>query len=98
MADAVPGGTPTAEPRSAPRPERLHQESRESLFTFMLFGLAGIVLILVLFATMQLYFAVQEMVRFWVAEQYVPLVNGAFYLVVIVGGVYLVLRLLRRGS
>jgi len=61
-------------------------------------GLAGIVLILVLFATVQLYFAVQEAIRYWVADQYVPLVNGAFYLLVIVGGVYLVLRVFRRGS
>lgn len=64
----------------------------------MVAGLAGIVLILVLFATMQLSFAVQEAIRYWVADQYVPLANGAFYLLVIVGGVYLVSRLIRRGS
>ncbi len=64
----------------------------------MVTGLAGIVLLLVLFATMQLYLAVQEAVRYWVADQYVPPVNGAFYLVVIAGGVYLVMRLLRKGS
>jgi len=60
-------------------------------------GLAGIILILVLFATLQLYFAVQQTIRYWVAESYVPLANGAFFLLVIFGGVFLVLRLLRRG-
>lgn len=86
---------PPADPPSAPRPER---SRRESLFELVVTGLAGIVLILVLFATMQLYFAVQEAIRYWVADQYVPLVNGVFYLLVIVGGVYLVLRVFRRGS
>jgi hypothetical protein len=86
---------PPADPPSAPRPER---SRRESLFELVVTGLAGIVLILVLFATVQLYFAVQEAIRYWVADQYVPLVNGAFYLLVIVGGVYLVLRVFRRGS
>jgi len=86
---------PPADPPSAPRPER---SRRESLFELVVTGMAGIVLILVLFATVQLYFAVQEAIRYWVADQYVPLVNGAFYLLVIVGGVYLVLRVFRRGS
>ena len=86
---------PPAGPPSAPRPER---SRRESLSELVITGLAGIVLILVLFATVQLYFAVQETLRYWVADQYLPLANGAFYLLVIVGGVYLVLRLLRRGS
>jgi len=86
---------PPADPPSAPRPER---SRRESLFELVVTGLAGIVLILVLFATVQLYFAVQEAIRYWVADQYVPLVNGAFYLLVIVGWVYLVLRVFRRGS
>ena len=95
MTDALPGGAPPAGLPPSPRPER---SPRESLFELVVTGLAGIVLILVLFATMQLYFAVQEAIRYWVADQYVPLVNGAFYLLVIAGGVYLVLRLLRRGS
>ncbi len=98
MTDAVPGGTPTGVPPSTPRPEERRREFRESLLAFVVTGLAGIVLLLVLFATMQLYFAVQETIRYWVADQYVPLVNGAFYLLVIFCGVYLVLRLLRRGS
>ncbi|HIH04475.1 MAG TPA: hypothetical protein HA263_11740 [Methanoregulaceae archaeon] len=95
MTDALPGGAPPAGLPPAPRPERSH---RESLFELVVTGLVGIVLILVLFATMQLYFAVQDGIRYWVADSYVPLANGAFYLLVIVGGVYLVLRLLRRGS
>ncbi len=95
MTDPVPGGAPSAGPPSVPRPER---SRRESLFELVVVDLAGIVLILVLFATMQLYFTVQEAIRYWVADQYVPLANGAFYLLVVVGGVYLVSRLIRRGS
>lgn len=98
MADPAPGGGPPAGLPSDPRPERSRREFRESLSELVVTGLAGIVLILVLFATMQLYFAVQETIRYWVADQYLPLANGAFYLLVMVGGVYLVLRLLRRGS
>ena len=99
MADPVPGGTPPAgAPASIPGPEERRRESRESLIAFVVTGLAGIGLLLVLFATLQLYLAVQEAVRYWVADPYVPLVNGAFYIAVIAGGVYLVLRLLRKGG
>jgi len=98
MTDAVPGGTPAGAPPSTPGPEERRRESRESLIAFVVTGLAGIVLLLVLFATLQLYLAVQEAIRYWVADPYVPLVNGAFYIAVIAGGVYLVLRLLRKGG
>ena len=92
MTDPVPGGSPP------PSPEDRRRETRESLLAFVTTGLVGILLLLVLVATMQLYFAVQEAVRYWVADPYVPFVNGAFFLLVVVGGILLVLRLVRRGS
>ncbi len=93
MADPVPGGSP---PPSSTEDRR--RETRESLSAFVVTGLSGIVLLLVLVATMQLYFAVQDAVRYWVADPYVPLVNGVFFLAVIAVGISLVVRLVRRGS
>ena len=92
MADPVPGVT------LPPSPEDRRRETRESLVAFVITGLTGIVLLLVLVATMQFYFAVQEAIRYWVADPYVPFVNGAFFLAVIVIGIFLVVRLVRRGS
>ncbi len=92
MADPIPGGSLPVSP------EDRRRETRESLSAFVVTGLVGIVLLLVLVATMQLYFAVQEAVRYWVADPYVPFVNGAFFLAIIAGGIYLVVRLVRRGS
>jgi sterol desaturase/sphingolipid hydroxylase (fatty acid hydroxylase superfamily) len=75
------------------------KESRESLLALVETGLVGIVLVLVLLAALQLYVAVQETIRYWVADQYVPLVNAVFFIAIIAGGIFVLLhRLFRKGS
>jgi len=91
VADPVSGGVPP------PPPTDPRRETRGSLAGFVVTGRAGIGLLLVLLATLQLYLVVQEAVRFWVAEPYLPFVEGAYYLAVIAGGLWLVVRLVRRG-
>jgi len=59
-------------------------------------ALAGVLLILVFLATLQLYFAVQEFIRTWFADEYVPIFNAAFYICVIGGSLFAIRRYLVR--
>ena len=52
-------------------------------------GLRLIVLFLVFIAAVQLYFTIQGVIGMWVSDQYIPLINAIYYIVVIIGGVWL---------
>jgi uncharacterized membrane protein len=43
----------------------------------------------VLIAAFQLYFTIQELIRTWVSDQFVPVVSALYYIVIIVIGVWL---------
>lgn len=61
-------------------------------------GLLGTLLLLILLATLQLYFTVQEVIRYWFADEYVPVFNAAFFIIVIIGALLLIrMYLLPRG-
>lgn len=48
-----------------------------------------IVGLFVLIAAFQLYFIVQDLIRTWVSDQFVPAVSALYYLAVIIIGVWL---------
>jgi uncharacterized membrane protein len=50
----------------------------------------------VLIAAFQLYFVVQELIRTWISDQFVPLVSAVYYIVVIVIGVWLLREYIRN--
>ncbi|WP_440949556.1 hypothetical protein [Methanosphaerula subterraneus] len=61
-------------------------------------GLLGTLLLLILLATLQLYFTVQEVIRYWFADEYVPVFNAVFFIIVIIGALLLIRAyLLPRG-
>jgi len=49
-----------------------------------------ILLLLCFLAAFQLYFTVQGIISTWVNEPYIPFANAAFYLVVIVGSIFII--------
>ena len=50
----------------------------------------------VLIATFQLYFTLQDLIRAWVSDQFVPVVSAIYYFVVIVVGVWLLREYVRN--
>jgi hypothetical protein len=60
-------------------------------------GLAYIIIgIFVLIATFQLYFVIQELIRTWISDQFVPIVSAVYYTAVIVVGVWLIRDYIRK--
>jgi len=55
-----------------------------------------IVGIFVLIAAFQLYFVIQELIRTWISDQFVPVVSAVYYLAVIIVGVWLLRDYIRR--
>jgi len=49
-----------------------------------------ILLLLCFLAAFQLYFTVQGIISMWVNEPYIPFANAAFYLVVIIGSIFVI--------
>lgn len=50
----------------------------------------------VLIATFQLYFIIQDLIRTWVSDQFVPAVSAIYYLAVIIVGIWLLRDYIRR--
>ncbi len=60
-------------------------------------GLAYIIIgIFVLIAAFQLYFVIQELIRTWISDQFVPVVSAVYYVAVIAGGVWLLRDYIRK--
>jgi hypothetical protein len=55
-----------------------------------------IVGLFVLIAAFQLYFVIQDLIRIWISDQFVPVFSAIYYLVVIIGGVWLFRDYVRR--
>ena len=56
----------------------------------------AIIAIFVLIAAFQLYFTVQELIRTWISDQFVPIVSAVYYLAVIIAGVWLIRDYIRK--
>jgi hypothetical protein len=50
----------------------------------------------VLIAAFQLYFVIQELIRTWISDQFVPIVSAFYYIAVIVVGVWLLRDYIRK--
>jgi hypothetical protein len=73
-------------------PKGGQQSDVKSLFVQ---GLYAILFLFILIAALQLYFSIQEFIRIWFSEEYIPIVNSVYFLVIIVGGIFLILRYIR---
>jgi hypothetical protein len=62
-----------------------------------LLGLAYVVIgIFVLIAAFQLYFTIQDLIRTWFSDQFVPVISSVYYVAVIVAGVWLIREYIRK--
>jgi hypothetical protein len=60
-------------------------------------GLAYIIVgIFILIAAFQLYFVIQDLIRTWISDQFVPVVSALYYVVVIVVGIWLLRDYIRK--
>ena len=57
---------------------------------FLMTGLRLIALFVVLIATVQLYLTIQDIIRMWVSPQFIPLITGIYFIIVIIGGIWLI--------
>jgi hypothetical protein len=83
----------TDEQKTLPRTEPgVEGRAKTDIWDTVRGALAGVLLILVFLATLQLYFAVQEFIRTWFADEYVPIFNAVFFLCVIGGSLFAIRR------
>ncbi len=59
-------------------------------------ALYAIILLFVFIAAFQLYFSMQDIIRTWVSDQFVPVFNTVYYVVIIVVGIWLIRDFLKR--
>jgi hypothetical protein len=82
-------------PREAPMTNNPKTTEKKSGNDWL--GLAYIIVgLFVLIATFQLYFVIQELIRTWISDQFVPVVSAVYYIVVIAGGVWLLRDYIRK--
>jgi hypothetical protein len=81
-----PGGSPES-------PKGGAQSDIRGLF---IQGLYAILFLIILIAALQLYFSIQEFIRTWFSEEYIPVLNTFYYLAVVAGGIYLILAYIRK--
>jgi threonine/homoserine/homoserine lactone efflux protein len=55
-----------------------------------------IILLFVFIAAFQLYFSMQDIIRTWISDQFVPVFNTIYYIVIIVVGIWLIRDYIRR--
>jgi hypothetical protein len=75
--------------------ERSESGPQSDVKSLFIQGLYAILFLIVLIAALQLYFSIQEFIRAWFSEEYIPVVNSVYYLAVVVGGIYLILSYIR---
>jgi len=59
-------------------------------------ALYAIILLFVFIAAFQLYFSMQDIIRTWISDQFVPVFNAVYYIVIIVIGIWLIRDYIRR--
>jgi hypothetical protein len=76
-------------------PENPKANQQSDVRTLFIQGLYAILFLFILIAALQLYFSIQEFIRVWFSEEYIPIVNSLYFILVIVGGIYLTLSFIR---
>lgn len=69
--------------------------SQSDLKNLFIQGLYAILFLFILVAAFQLYFSIQEFIRIWFSEEYIPIVSSLYYLAVVVGGISLIFAYIR---
>jgi len=59
-------------------------------------ALYAIILLFVFIAAFQLYFSMQDIIRTWISDQFVPVFNTVYYIVIIVVGIWLIRDYIRH--
>jgi hypothetical protein len=83
----------TGPQEGAPGNPKANQQSEVK--TLFIQGLYAILFLFILIAALQLYFSIQEFIRVWFSEEYIPIANSIYYILVIAGGIYLILSYIR---
>ena len=55
-----------------------------------------IVGLFILIAAFQLYFVIQELIRTWISDQFVPVVSALYYITIIAVGIWLLREYIRK--
>ncbi|PKL65722.1 MAG: hypothetical protein CVV32_00540 [Methanomicrobiales archaeon HGW-Methanomicrobiales-3] len=55
-----------------------------------------IVGLFILIAAFQLYFVIQELIRTWISDQFVPVASALYYIIIIVVGIWLLRDYIRK--
>jgi threonine/homoserine/homoserine lactone efflux protein len=58
--------------------------------------LYAIILLFVFIAAFQLYFSMQDIIRTWISDQFIPVFNTIYYVVIIVVGIWLIRDYIRH--
>jgi uncharacterized membrane protein YqjE len=96
MTDEETGPVETAGGKGGGSMSGSAESGREKPGIDFMIGLRLIVLLLVLIAAVQLYLSIQGIIAMWVANQFIPLVSAVYYLVVIIGGIWLLKDVLTK--
>ena len=76
-------------------PENPTGNKQSEMRSLFIQGLYAIIFLFILIAALQLYFSIQEFIRLWFSEEYIPIVNSVYFILVIAGGIYLTLSYIR---
>ena len=83
---------PPAAGPSATVPKNPERKSGNDWLAVIYFVIGTVVLI----AAFQLYFVLQDLIRTWISDKFVPIVSAVYYLAVIVVGVWLLRDYIRK--
>ncbi len=59
-------------------------------------ALYAIILLFVFIAAFQLYFTMQDIIRTWISNAFVPVFNAGYYIIIIVVGIWLIRDYIKR--
>jgi hypothetical protein len=94
-AQQTPENSPSIPPRETPMTKDPKPAAKKDGTDWL--GLAYIIIgIFVLIAAFQLYFTIQDLIRTWISDQFVPVFSACYYLVVIIIGVWLIRGYIRK--
>jgi len=89
------GGMPPATVQQGGAQGSPGKDPHSDLKTLFIQGLYAIIFLFIFIAALQLYFSIQEFISRWFSYDYIPVVNSLYYLVIIVGGIYLIFSYIR---
>ena len=92
----VPESPAPVAPQVSPMTEKQKNPEKKTPGSEWLGIVYLIVGLFILIATFQLYFVIQELIRTWISDQFVPVVSAIYYIAVIVVGIWLLRDYIRK--